>query len=89
LDQVAEILKRYSDYNVRIAGHTDNVGSYEFNLTLSRGRARSCYDYLVSKGVSASRITFEGFGSSKPIGNNGTADGRAQNRRTEFELYQK
>ena len=89
LDQVAEILKRYSDYNVRIAGHTDNVGSYEFNLTLSRGRAKSCYDYLVSKGVSASRITFEGFGSSRPIGNNATSDGRAQNRRTEFELFQR
>jgi outer membrane protein OmpA-like peptidoglycan-associated protein len=89
LDQVVDILKRYSDYNVRISGHTDNVGSDDLNLKLSKARAKACNDYLVAKGIDATRIMHDGYGESRPVGNNATPQGRAQNRRTEFELYQK
>lgn len=89
MDQVADILKRYSDYSVRISGHTDSSGSDDLNLKLSKARAKACNDYLVSKGINAARITHDGFGESRPVGNNATPQGRALNRRTEFELYQK
>lgn len=89
LDQVADILKRYSDYSVRISGHTDSSGGDDLNLKLSKARAKACNDYLVSKGINAARITHDGFGETRPVGNNATPEGRTLNRRTEFELYQK
>jgi outer membrane protein OmpA-like peptidoglycan-associated protein len=67
-----------------IHGHTDNVGSDEFNLKLSRERAESVRQELIKDGVPASRMSSEGFGESKPIATNDTADGRALNRRTEI-----
>ena len=89
LDQVVDILKRYSDYSVRISGHTDSSGGDDLNLKLSKTRAKACNDYLVSKGINAARITHDGFGETRPVGNNATPQGRALNRRTEFELYQR
>ena len=87
LDQISEILKRYPDYNVSIAGHTDSVGSEESNLILSEERAKSCYSYLLTKGISAQRISFVGHGESLPINSNKTREGRMLNRRVEFNLY--
>jgi len=89
MDQITDILKRYPDYNLRISGHTDNTGAAAANLKLSENRARACFDYLVSKGIAASRITSTGFGITKPVASNATPVGRAQNRRTEFEIYPK
>ncbi len=89
LNEVAKMLKEYSYYDVSIEGHTDNVGKPESNLKLSQGRSKAALDYLVKQGVEASRMTSSGFGDSKPIGDNKTAAGRAQNRRVEFNLIMK
>ncbi len=87
LDQIADIMQRYPDYHLRIGGHTDSVGSAESNQKLSEARAKSCFDYLVSKGISADRMSYQGFGETQPIADNRYKEGRARNRRVEFELY--
>jgi len=87
LNQIAEIMGRYTAYKLRISGHTDNVGEEDFNQKLSEDRAKACYDYLISKGVSAERINHAGFGETRPIDSNDRASGRTKNRRVEFELY--
>lgn len=74
---------------VKIQGHTDNIGNASENLLLSRERAKSVRDYLVSKNVSTNRLSHEGFGQSKPIADNKTEEGRAKNRRTEFVILSK
>jgi len=84
LDAIAEFLKENDRIAVKIEGHTDNIGSEEYNKNLSARRAKSVGDYLISKGVDSSRITTEGLGFSKPIASNDTEEGQAQNRRTEI-----
>lgn len=87
LDEVAEVLKKNPDVGpVIIEGHTDNVGSRDANINLSKRRARSVEKYLVEKGIAAKRLRSEGFGFDKPIATNDTPLGRAKNRRTEFKL---
>jgi outer membrane protein OmpA-like peptidoglycan-associated protein len=71
---------------LNIAGHTDWVGSDEYNQKLSDSRAASVMNYLISKGVDASRIKSKGYGESTPIADNKTAAGRAKNRRVELML---
>lgn len=85
LDEAAETLKK-TDRNVEIAGHTDNVGKHEYNMKLSLRRANAVKDYLVKKGISAGRITTNGYGPDKPIASNDTPEGRHKNRRIEFIL---
>lgn len=87
LDRITAILNRYPDYKVSIAGHTDSVGSSESNLTLSEERAKSCYNYLISKDFDPNRISFIGYGETQPIATNKTRNGRRLNRRVEFNLY--
>ena len=89
LDEVASLMQRYPDYSLRISGHTDNTGDDKMNLDLSKRRAKTCYEYLVGKGVSKSRISSDGYGETRPIASNDTPEGREQNRRVEFELYVK
>jgi OOP family OmpA-OmpF porin len=86
LDKIAKILKKYPDYNLAIGGHTDNTGSPGFNLELSEKRAKVCYEYLVSKGLDQNRLSYTGYGMTKPIADNKTETGRFLNRRTEFNL---
>ena len=86
LDEVASALLTQPELHVEIQGHTDSIGSVAYNLNLSQRRADAVMDYLVSKGVSASNLTAKGYGKSKPIVSNDTAEGRAQNRRVEFEV---
>ncbi|MGE5354902.1 MAG: OmpA family protein [Deltaproteobacteria bacterium] len=86
LNQVSEIMKKYPDYNVVISGHTDNTGSSTINQSLSEQRAKSCYDYMMGQGVSALRMSYVGYGESRPISTNDTPQGRALNRRVEFNL---
>lgn len=81
LDNLAEILKRHPEIRVRIEGHTDNTGDANMNLKLSKERAKAVEDYLVSHGEPADHISSEGYGETRPIADNGTADGRAKNRR--------
>lgn len=84
LDQVVGLMNMYPSYSCDISGHTDKTGSATLNQSLSEKRAKACYDYLVSKGIVASRLSNAGFGDTKPVGDNKTAAGRALNRRTEF-----
>lgn len=86
LDKVAELLVN-KNFSLKLAGHTDNVGSDAANLKLSKDRAESIKTYLVSKGANASRIEATGYGESQPIATNKTAAGRQQNRRVEFTLF--
>jgi outer membrane protein OmpA-like peptidoglycan-associated protein len=86
LDSVALVLKRYNYYTASIEGHTDNVGDDQFNLKLSKDRAKACYDYLMKKGVAAKQMRYEGYGETRPLAGNDTEEGRRQNRRVAFRL---
>ncbi len=86
LNQVADILLKYPNYNVNISGHTDDKGKDNDNMILSVKRAKKCVEYLTGKGVEVKRLAATGFGETKPIATNKTADGRQMNRRVEFEL---
>lgn len=86
LNRVADLLKT-KDFSLKLAGHTDNVGSDAANLKLSKDRAESVKSYLVSQGANPSRIEATGYGESQPISTNKTAVGRQNNRRVEFTLY--
>lgn len=86
LDRVADILVK-KNFSLKLAGHTDNVGSDDANMKLSKDRAEAVKDYLVSKGANPSRIEATGYGETQPIASNKTAAGRAKNRRVEFTLF--
>ena len=86
LDRLAELLKESPDMKVEIAGHTDNVGTEEYNLELSRKRAQSVVSYLVSVGCERANLIPRGYGEQKPIDTNETEQGRAVNRRVEFKF---
>jgi len=81
LDGVADDLKEHPQLKVLLEGHTDSVGNDAYNMKLSQRRAASVRNYLVEQGVSPANLTSEGFGETKPIADNSTDDGRAQNRR--------
>ncbi len=89
LDQFASGLSSQPNTEVRIIGHTDNVGSDAVNDPLSLQRAQSTRDYLAARGVSPSRVSIDGRGEREPIATNATADGRAQNRRVEIFLAER
>jgi hypothetical protein len=86
LAKVSGILLAYPSLKVRVEGNTDNVGSDEFNQTLSEKRAEAVRDYLVSQNVSPDSLTSIGYGKTRPIASNDTADGRQQNRRVEMVM---
>lgn len=86
LERVYELLSQNSRMKVRIAGHTDNRGSDEYNQRLSENRAKAVYEYLISRGISADRLSYIGYGESKPIDTNDTEEGRQNNRRVELEI---
>jgi OOP family OmpA-OmpF porin len=79
-------LLQVAGVNIQVAGHTDNQGSASSNLTLSQQRADAVVAYLVGKGVPAGQLTATGFGLTQPIASNDTPEGRAQNRRIEFNV---
>ena len=89
LDKVVNILQQYPAYSVAIGGHTDSIGGADTNQVLSERRAKSCYDYLASKGIASSRMTYTGYGETRPIGDNRYKEGRKKNRRVEFDLFLK
>lgn len=84
LDNIENILKNNPGLNIRIEGHTDDVGSMKYNIGLSGKRAQAIKDYLAGKGIDSSRITAKGLGYSQPIAGNDTPKGRALNRRAEI-----
>jgi outer membrane protein OmpA-like peptidoglycan-associated protein/tetratricopeptide (TPR) repeat protein len=86
LDKLLGLLRKNPNLKIQINGHTDNIGSAEHNLELSRNRAKAVNEFLVQHGIEAARLSFAGFGFSQPIDVNTTDQGRANNRRTEFKV---
>ena len=84
LDEIIEAMKEQPQLKVEIDGHTDAQGTKEHNQKLSEDRAKSVAAYFISKGIPASRITTKGFGSGKPMADEGSDEGRRKNRRVEF-----
>jgi outer membrane protein OmpA-like peptidoglycan-associated protein len=84
LAKVSGILLGYPNLKLQVEGHTDNIGSLEYNQKLSEERAGTVREYLVAQSVPDSNVTAEGFGKTKPIADNSTSAGRAQNRRVEL-----
>lgn len=86
LNNVVDIMKANPAYKLYIQGHTDSQGDDAMNLDLSKRRANAVMKYLSDRGVAANRLRAEGFGETKPVADNGTAAGRAKNRRVEFKV---
>ncbi len=86
LDQVVQVLKANEKVRVEIGGHTDSVGSETYNQGLSERRAQSVRNYLIQRGIAASRLEARGYGEYQPVASNTTRDGRSQNRRIEFKV---
>lgn len=84
LDRSAATLKEWGDVKVEVAGHTDSIGTDEYNDGLSLRRAEAVRNYLVGKGIAAERLNIKGYGESQPVADNATADGRFMNRRVEL-----
>ncbi len=84
LDQDAATLKEWGDVKVEVAGHTDSIGTDNYNMGLSLRRANAVRDYLISKGIAAENLTAKGYGESQPVADNQTAAGRFKNRRVEL-----
>ena len=89
VNEFSDYLKQNPKLTVTIEGHTDNVGNPADNLILSQSRAKSIYNYLVDKGIDKSRLSYRGFGETKPLANNGTSEGKAKNRRIVFKVIAK
>ncbi len=87
LDELGQVLNKYPDTNILVAGHTDSTGPNDYNMTLSDNRANSVERYLIQKGVEASRLSSVGYGETQPVASNDTASGRQKNRRVEVAIY--
>jgi outer membrane protein OmpA-like peptidoglycan-associated protein len=88
LNKLAQLMKENESMRIELSGHTDNQGNASANMVLSENRAKAVYEYLMNKGIDPKRMTFKGYGSTKPIADNNTEIGRAQNRRTEFMVLE-
>ena len=84
LDELATTLEKNPTLKISIEGHTDRTGNESINIKLSEARAKACKTYLTSKGVNAERLKESGFGSTRPVSDNDTPEGRTLNRRVEF-----
>lgn len=86
IDLLALLLKKETNMKILVKGHTSSEGNDEYNNKLSESRAKSVVNYLISKGIQKSRLSYKGFGKSQPIEDNDTENGREKNRRVEFEV---
>ena len=86
LDKVVEVMKNNPSYKLKVSGYTDSSGDDNMNLRLSKKRAESVKKYLADKAVDGSRISADGYGEANPVADNSTPEGRAKNRRVEFEI---
>ncbi len=89
LERLIALLTEVGSLKIEISGHTDSRGGAAHNQTLSENRAKAVVDYLIKKGIAASRLEFKGYGMTTPVATNDTDDGRQQNRRTEFKILSK
>ncbi|MCQ2299609.1 MAG: OmpA family protein [Bacteroidales bacterium] len=86
LNTIVDILQKNPTLHVELGGHTDNVGSPAANQKLSEQRAFAVYSFLIQQGIPAERLTYKGYGESQPVADNGSEEGRQQNRRTEMKV---
>lgn len=86
LRKIEKFLKKNPQIRIEIAGHTDNKGSEDYNMNLSRQRAKSVYDYLVNRGISTKQISYKGYGDTRPMVPNDSEENRQRNRRIEFVI---
>ncbi|HEU4365319.1 MAG TPA: OmpA family protein [Candidatus Krumholzibacteria bacterium] len=86
LVKIATILNQFGEMKILIEGHTDAIGTDEYNLGLSQRRAQAVHDFLVSQDVKAERLSFEGYGESRPVADNDTDEGRQKNRRVDLVI---
>ena len=89
LDIVVQFMAENPKVEIEISGHTDNVGTQDYNMSLSEKRAESCKNYIISKKINVARITSKGYGMSKPVASNNDEAGREKNRRVEFTITKK
>lgn len=89
ISRLIKLLKDNPKIKIELSSHTDNIGSDDYNLKLSDNRSKSVVDYMITKGISASRLIAKGYGETKPIETNDTEEGRQNNRRTEFKILEK
>lgn len=87
LDRAVEIMKKVPDMKLLITGHTDSTADPAYNLNLSKERAQSMKDYMVSKGADPEKLIIQGKGETEPVADNSTDQGRFRNRRIEFTVY--
>jgi outer membrane protein OmpA-like peptidoglycan-associated protein len=88
LERVHEILTSNPSIKMLISGHTDSDGNDDYNLKLSENRAHAVKDYLINKGVSGERLSYKGYGETKPVAPNDSPDNKQLNRRTEIEIVE-
>ncbi len=88
LNRLINILQEYPAMHIEISGHTDNLGTDEYNLQLANNRSNSVKNYLLQHGIKANRLSSKGYGETKPVHTNDTAEGSAKNRRVEFTILQ-
>lgn len=86
LDKLADFLTKNPTLNIELGGHTDNVGDKKHNQALSENRAKAVCDYLISKGIAKDRLTYRGYGDTRPVVPNDSEEHRQMNRRTEFRV---
>lgn len=86
LDAIAKVMNKYEKTYLSIEGHTDSTGKDSYNMNLSRERAQSVKNYLVNQQIMAERVSTMGYGETRPIATNDSANGRAQNRRVEIQI---
>ncbi len=86
---LVKFMQQNPTIHFEIGGHTDNVGKPAYNLALSTNRAKAVYEFLIANGIDANRLTYKGFGDTKPCVANDTEEHRAQNRRTQLSITKK
>ncbi|WP_372859004.1 OmpA family protein, partial [Pseudoalteromonas sp.] len=86
LNAIASVMNKYEKTYLSVEGHTDSTGKDSYNMTLSEQRAQSVKNYLVNQQIMAARVSTSGYGESRPIATNDSANGRAQNRRVEIQI---
>ncbi|NJK93848.1 MAG: OmpA family protein [Bacteroidales bacterium] len=89
LEQLSKVLNKFFDFNIEINGYADNIGSKQYNDTLSLKRAQSIESFLIGKNVKPGRIQTRGFGAANPMASNLTDEGRKRNRRVMIRMYKR
>lgn len=89
LERLSNVLNRYFDFDIEISGYADNIGSAQYNESLSLKRAQAIENFLIGKNVKATRMLAKGFGAANPLANNSTEEGRQKNRRVTIRMYKR